>query len=80
MSPDGSLVFSDRNTGRVFRLGQSDDVQPITPANDKLRYADFDSLPTGANWILAVQEDHQTTTVENRLVVIDAFDGSTEVI
>lgn len=21
MSPDGSLVFSDRNTGRVFRLG-----------------------------------------------------------
>lgn len=79
-SPDGSLLFSDFNTNGVFRLKSVDDVQPVVTASEKLRYADFDVHPVYHNLVLAVQEDHTGTIVENRIVVINTDDKSVKVV
>lgn len=75
---DGSLLCSAGDNG-VFRLLPSGDVKSIVPSNEKLRYADFDPSPSD-NIALAVQEDHTTDNVENRLVVIDTTNGEVRCI
>lgn len=80
MSPDGSLIFSDSKSSGVFRLKPSGEVEPVIEADEKLRYADFDAHPNGEKWILAVQEDHKTDEVLNRVVVIDNVSHSAKTI
>ena len=80
VSPDGSLIFADASTSGVFRLKSVDDVQPIVNASAEFRYADFDVHPLQTNLILAVQEDHSGSTVENRVALIDSDTKSVKVV
>lgn len=80
MCHDGTIVFSDGNSSGVFRLNPNGDVVPVVNADAKLRYADFDAFPENDKWIIAVQEVHETDSVENRIVVIDAESRSSNVI
>lgn len=76
---NGSLIFSDGPSSGVFRLLHSGEVEQIVPGNAKLRYAEFDPHPS-EKVIIAVQEDHSTAAVENRLVVISTANGETKPI
>lgn len=75
---DGCLIFTDSNTSGVFRYKSEDDIQPIVEADNKLRYADFDSHPKDTKWVLAIQEDHRGAAVENRVVLINSETKTTE--
>jgi hypothetical protein len=72
LGPDKSIIFSDGNTMGVFSLGvDSGEVKTIIEANPLLRYADFTVHPLHPRWVVAVKEDHNSSTVENNLVAID---------
>ena len=75
----GVVVFSDVRDGRLYRLSDGNEPQPITPALP-LRYADL-RLHSERDLVLAVREDHRpagepvTTIVALGLTGDDADGG-----
>lgn len=78
---DGVVVFSTYPSHQCFVL-RDGDVRPLTPADGRLRYADFTILPA-AGVVLAVREDHRASDLDcvNELVALrldsDNSDGGT---
>jgi len=65
----------------VFSLNiDTGEVKSVTEANPLLRYADFNIHPLNPRWVIAVQEDHKSSTVENCLVAIDKMSCTTVTI
>lgn len=77
---DGSLIFSDSKTNGVFRFKTGNEIEAVVDASKDLRYGDFDVHPVKTNLVLAIQEDHTSKNVENRLVLIDSTDKSVTII
>jgi hypothetical protein len=72
LGADQSILFSDGNTMGVFSLDlNSGEIKAVINANSLLRYADFSIHPIHPRWVIAVQEDHSSSIVENNLVLID---------
>lgn len=72
LGSDQTIVFSDGNTNGVFSLGvDTGEVKAVIEGNPLLRYADFNVHPSNPRWVIAVEEDHTSSTVENYLVAID---------
>ncbi|MCJ1393624.1 hypothetical protein MMC18_006499 [Xylographa bjoerkii] len=77
----GNIIFADWDTKGVFSLNPtSGEVNPVVHSSPSIYYADFNVNPADSQWILAVQENHTSTDVENSLVAIDASTRTTEVI
>ena len=68
---DGNVIFTDSKTKGVFLFDSlSNHTRPLIEANPKLRYADFDMHPRDFTYILAIQEDHSSSDVQNRIILI----------
>jgi hypothetical protein len=81
LGTDHTIIFSDGNTMGVFSLGvDSGEVKPVIEANPLLRYADFNVHPVNPRWVVAVKEDHSSSTVENYLIAIDKISGTSVTI
>jgi hypothetical protein len=81
LGPDQIIIFSDGNTMGVLSLGvDSGEVKSVIEANPLLRYADFNVHPLDPRWVIAVKEDHNSSTVENSLVAIDKMSCMTMTI
>ncbi|KAJ5924068.1 hypothetical protein N7466_008255 [Penicillium verhagenii] len=81
MYPNGKLIFTNYPTNGVFLLDpQSGTVENIVSPDASNRFSDFHVYPPTQEWILAVQETHETNEssepiVTNTVVAIHAATG-----
>ncbi|KAI0819862.1 alpha/beta-hydrolase [Trametes gibbosa] len=71
---DGVIYFSNFKDGRVYRLNEGGEPEPVTPENANHRYAKFAVHPEQPHLLVAIREDHtdpQPSAVVNILCVID---------
>ncbi|KAF9242826.1 Alpha/Beta hydrolase protein [Melanogaster broomeanus] len=68
---NGVLYFSNFVNNRVYAVKEGSDPVPITPENDKWRYANFAVHPTQTNLLVSVLEDHTPQPVANTLCLIN---------
>ncbi|GJJ05834.1 hypothetical protein Clacol_000021 [Clathrus columnatus] len=80
---DGVAYFSHVKDNRVYKVKEGEDPVPVTPDNDKWRYADLAVIPQYSYILLAVLEDHtkpEPSNVVNKLVAINTQDQSIQVV
>lgn len=75
IGPGGRLVFTDWNTNGIFSLSAGH-IRVILEGSAEIFFADFDVHPSRPECILAVQEDHRSTTIQNRIVTINGSTGN----
>ncbi|KAI0752561.1 alpha/beta-hydrolase [Daedaleopsis nitida] len=71
---DGIVYFSNFKDGRVYRLKQGEEPEPVTPENKNFRYAKFAVHPKQPHLLVSVFEDHtksQPADIVNNLCVIN---------
>ncbi|KAH9848105.1 alpha/beta-hydrolase [Lenzites betulinus] len=71
---DGVIYFSHFKDGRVYRVKEGGEPEPVTPENANYRYASFAVHPEQPHLLVAIREDHtnpQPSAVQNILCVID---------
>lgn len=80
----GHIVFTDWDTKGVFALNpENEQVESIVEADAKIYFADFDVNPVDNKYVIAIRENHHSTSIseiENHLVVIDSSTKEVQVL
>jgi hypothetical protein len=81
MSSNGHIIFTDSETGGVFRLAPARGItEEIIKGDMNFRYGDFDPNKSETHFIIAIQEEHREKEVINTIVVLNAESKKAEIV
>ena len=78
---NGHIIFSDFDSKTVFDMDLgTGEVKPIVEDDAKMYFADFDCHPVDSNWVLALQENHHASKIEDIETTLVAVDSATKTV